>query len=451
MHLKQITLPILIFWSLLTVFSSFLSPEIAQAQLCDSCGPAPTLCCGNCKVSECIVLYCASRYCGCRARSACEMAQNSCNGCTDPVPTPPPPPPPPPPPSCSISFNPVTLEVGEIGTLNVAINQESNGTISQVLFSVSPPVLSFVTANPDTSRPFTMNIKGEAIGTGNVTATATISGPGGTVPCSDTKTISIEKPDPWFQVIGDLVSGGNIRSSIPIGCLTTPTCSPNLLIPGNDPNSGLAVYRGSLTTGSGSLSTDNWRTDTVQAVSKYNYTYFEKTKPSSVSPPDLPSTVSSELFSLGTYAQEHNGYYWYKKTGNLLISSPQNIPANRKVVVIVDGDLAISSTINLADINTSFILFIVKGTLTVNIATPGSTYELEGLYISDSNFRNESTIKMDVRGSIITNNNVTLLGDILAGNASAPAESFTQSPELLLNFPSHMLSQKRLIQREIML
>ncbi len=58
---------------------------------------------------------------------------------------------------------------------------------------------------------------------------------------------------------------------------------------------------------------------------------------------------------------------------------------------------------------------------------------------------------MDVRGSIITNNNVTLLGDILAGNASAPAESFTQSPELLLNFPSHMLSQKRLIQREIML
>ena len=59
------------------------------------------------------------------------------------------------------------------------------------------------------------------------------------------------------------------------------------------------------------------------------------------------------MFNSGGTA-DSRGYVWYQSSGNLTINNNSTIPAGRKVVVYVAGNVTINGRINLASLNSFF-------------------------------------------------------------------------------------------------
>jgi hypothetical protein len=91
-------------------------------------------------------------------------------------------------------------------------------------------------------------------------------------------------------------------------------------------------------------------------------------------------------------------------------------------------------------------MFIVRDNITV---APGVT-RLTGIFTANGSFSTGSDgddEQLEVTGSVAASA-VNLQRDLVGGNATGPAELFTYSPELVINYPP-ALSERHLVWREV--
>jgi len=137
-----------------------------------------------------------------------------------------------------------------------------------------------------------------------------------------------------------------------------------------------------------------------------------------------------------------NGYTWYKKTGDLTISSDIIITAGKKVILLVEGgNLYINGKINLSSSNEFFMAIVGErssgtgGNIVISdtVTSSPSGYTLEGIYFADNNFHTgggDSTFR--ARGSV-SSDTFNLARD--GGDATTPSELFEYAPEIMVNYP----------------
>jgi hypothetical protein len=357
------------------------------------------------------------------------------------------------------------------------INQDPANSITRMEFSVDDNTVAATcdTANVSCSssdpNPYlrgspawTSKVTGLAVGTTTLRARGymmNVPAPGLETACNPQASIPINviNPPAWWQVRGgDIVSTGSIASRVE-GCFF-PSCLDFLDVaknPGFSSNydPGIPIYTGGIIPDTADISLTGWKADSsyvgynTRKDLLYTFDYFEgrvKTKTLSTS-----NISSAEIFkSTPTDAQNfHN----VSTPGDLTLSGPI-ILGDTKVVLFVNGDLNINSTISLND-GRGFFLAIVDGDINVN-ANIGhapvdvSTLvdpELEGLFFATGQFdTGGGGLQLYVRGSVAAmgrasgnpatfpDEGIVLRRDLL-NNAAHPAEYFEYAPDLLFNFP----------------
>lgn len=352
------------------------------------------------------------------------------------------------------------LTVGQAKTLSfdVVFNNGRKGG----LVKWTPSISGIVSRNPQQQNiccvasitPVT-TITGVAPGTTAIANEVWADGADINLPptCVASSSVTVSQPNPWWQSSdGDVVAQGSISSNVVSG---------QYLLENSGGQPGIAVYQGSLSNSPGNLSVTNWRTNTNYQGPVYNYAYFDEIKPDAVDPEILFSTASNGDFASSS-KPALGGYYWYRSDGSLAINGDVLIPAGRKVILLVNqGSLYINGKIQLADLDTSFFMVIVgqdsgggQGNIVVDsaITEVAPTPAIEGLYLADGIFYTTTTGGTDtqliVRGSVVAQGGFSLGRSLGGGNSTDPAEMFTYSPEVVLNYPA-ALTPKRVIWREV--
>lgn len=129
-------------------------------------------------------------------------------------------------------------------------------------------------------------------------------------------------------------------------------------------------------------------------------------------------------------------YYLNPSGSEASVSTPWVVAAGESYVVFVNGDLRIAAPVTVAP--GGFIAFIVNGTMRVSPAVA----DIQGLYVIDGVLVTETNSGVDVaanfEGSVVTWGGVNLGRDLVAGNTTAPGESFLYRTDLLNNMPDAM-------------
>ena len=204
------------------------------------------------------------------------------------------------------------------------------------------------------------------------------------------------------------------------------------------------------------VSETGWLANSGYNASKiYNSTYFLNAIPESTTINTLPgSTINGTSLSSGGTAT--NGIYWYEYNpasyggADLTINTSTGLGA-RKVVLIVNGaDVYLKGNINLTKGSGFFLLVAgandggTKGNILVDPGVGGgAAANLEGIYVTDGQFRTGTTgtssdTKLWVRGSIATYGGMDLQRDLGPANSTTPAEFFEFAPDLALLFPKSL-------------
>lgn len=374
----------------------------------------------------------------------------ACSATPIPVPTSPPPPPtaPPPPPTpiptCTISLSPATTNLtlgGVDGTITATVSCTS--AVDDVTFGTSNSgIVSIVSATTDTTLPYTVTVHG--VSTGSVIITGSVSS-GGAVRSSATAIVNSIPLTGWFQTKdSDVGSGANLTAHVPPGLYfgLAPTSYAGY--------PGVPSYQGATDLTNTLASSLGWlvkNTTTNQRI--YNYQALTSQIPADTVINALPATVTSANFNFsGTTASY--GYKWYKYSGNgglpLTINGALNIGTEKVILLVDSANLQINGNINVTDGSGFFMVLVGKtatGTMgNINVAAtvggvaPQANPNLEGIYESDGIFNNTSAnIQLWVRGSVVANGGVSLLRDLVAGNATTPAELFEYAPDQILLYP----------------
>jgi len=339
-------------------------------------------------------------------------------------------------PSCSVELNPtpVIIDVGETSSLFAIPFNVKDGTIERVDFSSDNSSIASVNPASDSSPAYITNVTGNIIGETTVRGKVIMAGASR---CTDTARITVENPDPWWQVKGgDVMTGANLISSIPFACVSSGSCDSNFITDGSGGFPGLPAFAGASSYGKGTVSSSNWEANTgYKAKGKYDYSVFKrKVHPEVVFNEIVVPLVSASTFTSGGTLSR--GYYWYLYDGTKVGATPLTITDNldlgdRKVVLFVKGaDLIIKGNISLND-GRGFLMTIVQGKTQIN----SSVTSLEGIFVSDNNFETGTgASQLTVRGTIVSYGRVRLQRD-LTDNSVTPAETFTFAPDLLLNLP----------------
>ena len=351
-------------------------------------------------------------------------------------------------PSCRIRLSPNPLEVvvGETVTAAVVREQEVNGQISEVRFSVDDSSIASA-SSPDTTAPiFTSSVQGLGVGTTTLNAQAYMFG---TPFCSATANISAIPPGPWWQAgNGEVISRTGIATDIPNSCNLFPSCTPYGILNGPD-GPGVAITGGSSDFGRGSVSSTRWLAQTTYNGTIYSHAFFDKVGPSGAFA-SIPSVIRQGSLTSGSST---NGYYWYKASGgNFVIDQPINLGNARTVVLLGSSSLDIRANITLG--NDGFLLFVVGGSGgTGNIRVSPNVTRIDGMYIADNNFTTgtggaENDQPLIVNGTVIAWGNVVLDRNLGDGNVDTSSETFNFNPELINNFPPD-LNLERVLWKEI--
>lgn len=474
--ITQITIAFF-FFSILSLFG-FVYPKDVFAQKC--CGVF-NCCMQRDKITKKCIIYSAEVPCSGSNTSQCTttypdsycssrgwtVGNNGCfwttgSTCTGgysptPSPTPTPTPTPPPPPSCTVSLTPssVSLSAGSQESL-VADVVPSNGTVDYVRFSSSNTSVATVNPSSDSSSPYVTTVNGLSVGSATITADVVMNG---AVRCTDTSSVSVTNPGPWWQVIdADVATGGNLISLIPSTC-TLPACNPVFDLDGAGGFPGVPAYAGTTAdfaagAGTGTVSSKNWLVNTSFKFKKvYDYSFFESLIPNDVAINEITQTsVNGGYFASG--GTPSRGYVWYHfdgaALGDLTINSSINLPGDRKVILLVDGgNLYIQGRINF-NRGQGFFMAIVgktdtgaKGNIYIDptVAHP-SQIELEGVFFADGEIRTGvASDQLHIRGMVAALDGVILERD-LTDNSSTPAEVFEYAPDLIFTYPRELTRRK---------
>lgn len=388
---------------------------------------------------------------GCPPGRCVIEGSQSCS-CTPPTPIPPSPPPPtappptapPPPPTCTISLSPATTNLtlgGVDGTITATVS--CTAPVNDVTFSTSNSgIVSIVSPLTDTTAPYTVTVHG--VSTGSVIITGSVSS-GGAVRNSATAIVNAIPLTGWFQTKdSDVGSGTNLTAHVPAGLYfgLAPTSYSGY--------PGVPSYQGATDLTNTLASSLGWlvkNTTTNQRI--YNYQAITSLIPADTVINTLPATITSANFNFaGTTASY--GYKWYKYSGNgglpLTINGALNIGTEKVILLVDSANLQINGNINVTDGSGFFMVLVGKtatGTMgninvaaTVGGAIPQANPNLEGIYESDGVFNDTSAnTQLWVRGSVVANGGVSLLRDLVAGNATTPAELFEYAPDQILLYP----------------
>jgi len=363
-------------------------------------------------------------------------------------------------PSCSVSLDPSTVNISQGTDANyIATVTVGSGSIDYVSFSSNNPAVATIDPASDASQPY--QTTGDTLSIGSTTITANVVMSGSTR-CSDTAVLNVTAPGPWWQVIdADIVTNGDIISSIPTSC-ALPGCNPLLGLEGLGGFPGVPVYGGSdLNTGEGDVSTLGWQANADTMFSKtYDYSFFGRLIRPDVVLTEIDSTsVNGGFFTSG--GAPSRGFVWYHfdgdALGDLTVASSVNMPGDRKVVVLVENaDLYIEDVINVVD-GEGFMMFIVgkdgsgnKGNIYIdeNVSHPVKV-EVEGVFLAEGQFRTGAgSEQLHIRGMVAAYDGVVLERDLEGDNIDTPAEIFEFAPDFILAFPRD-LTYKRLRWKEV--
>ena len=366
-------------------------------------------------------------------------------------------------------ISPDPLIAGAGGVLTITAS-ESGGSITTMDMTSENTLIA--TVNSPASRvgssgTFLANAQGVAAGATRMTATATIvgAGPGNSASCSRSLDVTVENPVPWFRVIGgDVISGGGVTSLISEACINNPDC-PDQFILYNE-----AGYPGTVVHGSGTpdfqsgnsygiVSGDGtefgWINSANYGGSEYSFENFEKMIPSSyeINPIHGSAIGGGELTGAGSVNID-DGYHWYRKNGDTTINGNVNI-SDRKVVLVVNGNLFISADITLNNPESDFFMVIVKG----NIEIDPKVTRLEGIFFAEGNCETGTEGEEPAEDEQLAflgllscgsrnSGGISLQRNLGAENINTAAELFEFSPGLILNYPK-TLNIRRVSWKEV--
>lgn len=413
--------------------------------------------CGPCERERVLRSNINGQTCG----TYCEP-RPQCSTCATSTPTPTPTPTPVP---CTITITngqPITVEETESTTITASYSQNINPggpTSRQVVFSNTSAGGKFTTPDDFSINPASVAVTSlqnsaqtTLTGISNNTALGQITAEyvvNGISYCSTAASVDIIDQsllsDAWFQVTGGhIISNSDISSNVP--------SAYSLINNGNGGYPGVPFFGSSLDYGSGTLSSQNWRANTnIASISaKYNFDYFKNKVNSQVAPLEITSSsiAASSLNSGGT---DLNGYSYFQRTGDLTLSSGDLfMSANRKVVLLVDGNVQLSARMQPAGTgSTNFLMIIASGNITISpTLTDNANPALWGIYVTDGALSTGAgSTKIRIRGSVFANN-VNLERDLGATNSTTAGEHFIFEPYLLLNYPS-TISKTNIVWQEV--
>ncbi|MGB6839245.1 MAG: hypothetical protein WBD86_00305 [Microgenomates group bacterium] len=361
-------------------------------------------------------------------------------------------------PSCTVDLSPATasIAIGSDITYFSTVTIGS-GTVDQVNFSSSNTSVATVNPASDASSPYQTIATGVSAGGSTTTSDVVMSG---AVRCTDTASLDVTTPDPWWQVKdADIIANGNIISSIPLSC-ALPDCDPVLGLEGLGGFPGVPSYLGSASFGEGSVSSKGWLAESETKFKKvYDYDFFDRLVRTDVIITEISEPeVNGGFFTSG--GTPSRGYVWYHfdgssvPPGDLTINSNVNMPGDRKVILLIEGaDLYIDGRINIVD-GRGFFMVIVgkneggnKGNIYVKDDLPGQD-EIEGVFLAEGQFKTGAgDNQLYVRGMVAAYDGVVLERD-LTDNSTEPAELFEYAPDMVLTFPRD-LTYKRLRWKEV--
>jgi hypothetical protein len=201
--------------------------------------------------------------------------------------------------------------------------------------------------------------------------------------------VSISGSGWWQTKDSDITAAGSISSLVPSGL--------QFILNGAGGFPGVAVYSGTLSLGSGVLSSKLWQANTTTRNDKiYSFNSFLEKVPATVTFNTLSS--AADLTAIITTAaagtnKDANGYVWFKYDGAsyggadlvLTASGNANIGTNKIVIMVANANITLKTEVNLTKGYGFFGLF-VNGDInidpTVGNASSGPP-SLEGIYFAD--------------------------------------------------------------------
>ena len=309
-----------------------------------------------------------------------------------------------------------------------------------------------VTVDPaaDSTHPYQTNVT--PVGLGSTTITSDVYFINHVLACSNTVTVNVNNPDPWWQVKdSDVSSAGDLITKVPfLGGLFFG-------LAGSGGYPGVSTYGENTDLTASNVSQIGWmaKSSNPSLSSKhYDYSFIARQIPSDVVQTNITGSIENgAAFSAPT---TYYGYEWYKYTGPTDLNINGNIDiGDRKIVLMVEGaDVYINGNINLTD-GVGFFGMFVYGDIFVNPAVGGgAAANIEGIYLSDGNFSTgtgglENDSQLYIRGSVASYGGLNLqrnLGEAL--NTENPAEVFEFAPDQILLFPAK-LGYRRINWKEV--
>lgn len=254
---------------------------------------------------------------------------------------------------------------------------------------------------------------------------------------------------PWWQVKdGDVSTNGDLNSLVPV--TATIPYFDDIGIGGYP---GIPAYRGNTSLTGATVSAKGWLAASATTSTKiYNSSFFLNSIPADTIEGaliQLPgSSVDGSFFENG--GTTSYGYYWYEYDPalngglDLTINTQANL-GSRKVILIVKGaNVYLKGNIKLTK-GSGFFLLVAAGNIIVDpIVGGGATANLEGIYVSDGQFKTGTTgtktdSKLWIRGTVAAYGGMSLQrnpGGLT--NETTPAELFEFAPDLALLFPAKL-------------
>lgn len=357
-------------------------------------------------------------------------------------------------PSCSFNLIPENTSITTGASIPFSPSSLTFNTNSAITFQFSSSSQAISLTPSTTQLPgFETVATGEEEGASTITANMVV---GGSTLCSDTATILVTPPGPWWQVRDADVMAPQITSPISTSCVS-PLCEPFFDLDGDGGYPGIPLTSLGMYMESGGISSKNWSVITSTAANNTNYAFFEKQIPTDTVITTIPAnTIDGSIFASGGTLS--NGAYWYKFDGSinnvdLNLTADINI-GSRKVILLVDNsDLYINGKINLTDGQGFFIAIVgknsigAKGNIYINPTVGGSADELpelEGLFFTDNQiYTGIGDTQLHTRGSLVGMSGIQLqrdLGNIL--NQTNPSEYIEFAPDQIMLMPSTLKIKK---------
>lgn len=307
--------------------------------------------------------------------------------------------------------------------------------------------------------------------------TYTGSYPRGDVACGQ----CIVAANPWWQVsVGNIYASGEIDSQISDKCIGNSSCNQYLITKSANTcentgggNPGIPISNSSLNTA-------------VKVPGSYFTQRGDAKKATYAAPSIVTNNQFSDFTNLLNYANIKNcPSNWlngdlYLDTNicklNAQTTTPTlSVPANKKVVIFVHGNLTITNKITVP--TSSFLAFIVDGDITIapnvgdtptaaNICSNVGVAQVQGIYIAKNiTIEQSSNDRVPVQnfncdkkfigaGSFIASGQIELertfkgcganMTPYVNYNATHPAETFIFRPDLILNMPEWMKQPKKM-------